>query len=258
MATLLTDGAGASGFRPGDDRRFFATGAIIMAIVLVAGFSIHLGFGRSSFAVPAIFHIHAFVFFGWVALYVTQSLLATRGSLALHRRLGWLAAGWIPALVIMGVALTIHSLRETGAPFFFDQNEFLFGNVLSILAFAGLAIAALVMRRRTDWHRRLLFCGMAILTGPGFGRLLPLPFLIPWSWWIASFAAPLLFPLAGVIADWRRTGRVHAAWGWGIGTMVACLLIGDALAYSPFGYAVTAALVEGMPGSARPIHAYLP
>ena len=253
MATLAANDAGYS-----DDRTFFRVTAILMAAVIVGGFSTNLIFGRSSFAVPLIYHAHAFVFFGWLVLYVTQNMLATGGSLALHRRLGWLAVAWIPVMAVLGMAMVIHVIRENGGPFFFDQNEFLFSNGLGVLAFAGLAGSGIVMRRNTQWHRRLMFCAMAMLTGPGFGRLLPMPLMIPWSWWIAAFAFPVLFPLSGMIADWRRSGRVHPAWWWGLGAMAAVILLGDLIAYSPFGVATTQALVEGAPGGDRPMHAYLP
>lgn len=253
MATLAAGNAGYS-----NDRTFFATTAILMAAVIVGGFSTNLILGRSTFAVPAIFHAHAIVFFGWVVLYVTQSLLATRGSLALHRRLGWLAAGWIPLMAVLAMALVIHVIRERGGPFFFDQNEFLFGNGVGMLAFVGLASSAIVLRRQTQWHRRLMLCAMAVLTGPGFGRLLPLPLMIPWAWWASAFAFPVLFPLAGVIADWRRDRRIHPAWWWGIGAMAAAMLLADLIAYSPQGIAMTQALTEGAPGAARPMQAYLP
>lgn len=57
-------------------------------------------------------------------------------------------------------------------------------------------------RRQTEWHRRLHFCGTAILMGSGFGRLLPLPLLTPLAF-EATFFATLLFPLAGVPGNWR-------------------------------------------------------
>jgi len=240
------------------DEGFFRITAIAMAVVLVAGFSLNLAAGRSSFSLPPLFHVHAFVFFGWTALYVTQSQLAGRGSLALHRRLGWLALGWIPAMVVLGFAITLHSIRERGGPFFFDQNEFLIGNPLGILTFAGLASAGIKLRRRTDWHRRLMYCAMASLTGPGFGRLLPMPLMVPWSWWWAALVMPMVFPLIGIVADWRRTGRVHAAWWWGAGAMAGLFFLGEMIAYSPAGYAITHMVVDGTPGAARPMHAYMP
>ena len=137
------------------------------------------------------------------------------------------------------------------------MSGFLFGNSMSILAFAGLVAAAVSLRRRTDWHRRLMFCSMAILTGPGLGRLLPMPLFIPWSWSVV-FAVSMIFPLIGMLADRRRAGRVHAAWIWGVAVLVAVHVGGQLLADSPVGQAMASALIDGTPGASRPPHAYLP
>ncbi len=240
------------------EHRFFFITACLMALVLVAGFSTNIIFGRSSFGAPLIFHVHAFVFFGWVVLYLMQTGLVATGSVRLHRRLGWLAVGWIPAMVVLGCAMTIFSVRQTGGPFFFDKNEFLLGNCLGIASFAGLAVAAIAMRRRTDWHRRLMFGAMVTLTGPGFGRLLPMPLMIPWSWWSAAVLFPALFLLAGIVADLRRAGRVHPAWWWGLAVLAGSQLVADAIAYSPAGHALTERVTAGAPGAARPMRAFLP
>ena len=53
---------------------------------MVAGFSLQLAMGRSTFAAPLRVHVHAVLFMGWVAIMLTQSQLAMRGPLALHRR----------------------------------------------------------------------------------------------------------------------------------------------------------------------------
>ncbi len=240
------------------ERIFFLKMAIAMAAVIVAGFSFNLVAGRSTFAVPLIFHVHAFVFFGWLVLYVMQNALVASGSIGLHRRLGFLALAWIPAMVGLGIAMTVHSLRFTGGPFFFDQNEFLFGNTLGIIVFAVIAFWAIWLRQRADWHRRLMCCAMAALTGPGFGRLLPMPFLIPWGWWIASVGVPLIFVVIGIVADKRRIGRVHVAWFLGAGALIASQLLADAIAYSPIGYEMTRNVIAGTPGADRGMPAYLP
>lgn len=240
------------------EHRFFFITACIMALVLVAGFSTSIVFGRSSFGSPLIFHVHAFVFFGWVALYLLQTGLASTGSVRLHKRLGWLALGWVPAMVVMGTAIVAHSVRQTGGPFFFDSNEFLIGNVLGLWAFAGMVGAAILLRRRTDWHSRLMLCAMASITGPGFGRLLPVPFLIPWAWWISAVLFPALFIVAGMIRDWRRIGTIHAAYLWGIGMLIGTQIVADLIAYSPVGYAITEAVTSGYPGAARPMRAHFP
>jgi hypothetical protein len=98
---------------------------------------------------------------------------------------------------------------------------------------------------------------MAMLLGPGFGRLLPMPFLPPFAF-EATFAATLLFPIAGVIADWRRSGRVHPAWGWGIGAMFATVLLVELITFSPLGDALYAAATAGTPGAGVPGLAFPP
>jgi hypothetical protein len=238
------------------ERKFFFIMACVMALTIIAGFSTNLILGRSSFSLPLIYHVHAFVFMGWVALYLTQNGLIATDNVAIHRRLGWLAALWVPVMVGLGMTMTIVSARK-GGRFFFDVNEFLFGNALQLLVFASLVTAAITLRRRTDWHRRLMYCSMAVLTGPGLGRMLPMPLFIPWAWWVV-ISASLIFPVIGMIADRRRRGRVHPAWLWGIGAVLAALLLGDLIAYSSIGLDATQAIVQGTPGADRPLHAYLP
>jgi hypothetical protein len=233
---------------PNDDR-FFMGAALAMALVVVAGFSTQLAAGRSSFASPPLVHAHAIVFMGWVAIYLAQNYLAVIGNRSWHRRLGWVAAGWIIAMLALGTMVTVAMARRGQVPFFFRPQHFLVADPLTLVGFAALTIAAIANRRRTDWHRRLHFCAMVMLLGPAFGRLLPMPLLSPLAFETAM-AATLLFPLAGVVADRRRCGRVHPAWGWGIGAIVGTMLLIDAIAYSPVGAAVYMGITAGSPGAA--------
>ena len=63
---------------------------------------------------------------------------------------------------------------------------------------------------------------MSLLLGPAFGRLLPCPCFSPGRG-KPTFAAGLLFPLAGMVADIRRSGAVHPAWRWGVAAMIGAL-----------------------------------
>jgi hypothetical protein len=92
---------------------------------------------------------------------------------------------------------------------------------------------------------------MSMLMGPGFGRLMPMPLLAPWSW-EATFAASMLFPIAGVIADLRRTGHVHPAWRYGIATMIGAFVLIEAITYSSVGQAIYHVATAGSPGAAVP------
>ena len=44
--------------------------------------------------------------------------------------------------------------------------------------------------------------------------------------------------MAGIVADLRRRGNVHPAWRYGVGAMLACLVLTEAITYSPVGTAL--------------------
>lgn len=244
MATL----AEMPGSQTSSDERFFLRASFAMAITVAAGFSLQVTMGRSTFASPPLVHAHALVFMGWVTLYVLQNVFAATGNAALHKRLGWIGAGWIFAMLILGCMVTFSMVRRGQVPFFFTPLHFLIFDPLVLLTFMGLVIAAIRLRRKTDWHRRLQYCGMSLLLGPAFGRLLPMPLLKPLAY-EATFAAVMIFPLVGMWADLRRTGTVHPAWKWGVGVMIGSLVLTEAITYSPVGPALYDAVTSGSPGA---------
>lgn len=237
--------------------RYFTIMAFLMAFVIVAGFSLNLAMGRSSFDAPLAYHVHAVIFMGWIGLYLAQHITASTHNWRLHASLGKLAYIWIPAMVLAGCMIMIVVARRTGGPFFFDVNEFLVSNLALVICFGGLAIWALRRQRYIGWHRRLMLCSMAILTGPGLGRLLPLPLLIP-NAWTTTIALTFVFPAIGMIADKRKLGLVHPAYWWGTGIYAATFVMAMLLANSPLGYAFTDWVIAGSAGAERPMQAFLP
>src|SRR5215216_109355 len=96
MATLAHDRVSPTT----GDEPFFLKCAIVMAVIIAAGFSFQLGMGRSTFASPIRVHIHALLFMGWMTIFLLQNILVSTGRVDLHRKLGWVAAGWMVAMVI--------------------------------------------------------------------------------------------------------------------------------------------------------------
>jgi hypothetical protein len=242
---------------PREQTRFFFVMALVMALVIVGGFTLQLAMGRSSFAVPAAYHLHAAVFMGWIGIYLAQHVTALRGQWALHAGFGRIAYLWIPLMLVFGSVLMVVVARRTGGPFFFHVSEFLWSNMMLLWCFGGLAFWALRRRRYTGWHRRLMLCAMAILTGPGLGRILPLPLMIPHAWTITTLAT-MVFPVIGMIADKRATGRVHPAYLWGLGIYAAVFVLSLVLAHSETGMAITRSVIADTPGELRPMEAFLP
>src|SRR5690349_17684946 len=118
MATVVDAPIDKPYIAPSGDERFFLGAAIAMTAVIVAGFSTQLAMGRSTFYSPPLVHAHAIMFMGWVTIYLLQNILVATGRMALHRRLGWVAAGWIVPMIILGFAVTIAMVRRGQVPFF--------------------------------------------------------------------------------------------------------------------------------------------
>lgn len=228
-------------------RQAWLTGG--MALIFVAGFSMQLLMGRSSFAAPAVVHFHALIFFGWVALSTVQAGLAAGGGMRWHRPLGWLGAAWVLVMMLAGTAVMLAVVRTGRTPFFFQPQPFLIQNLATLLCFAGLTGAAIMLRRDTGWHRRLHLCALACLMGPAFGRLLPMPLMMPYAFEIALLPG-LAFPAWLAWREAREDGAVHPAWIPGIAALPFTILLATLLAHAAPGDALYSRVVAGTPGSA--------
>ncbi|MBL8538075.1 MAG: hypothetical protein JNM59_11785 [Hyphomonadaceae bacterium] len=227
-----------------DDRGFFRTLATVMAIMQVSGFVVQLAMGRSSFGAPLIVHLHAIAFMGWVAIFLAQSWLAASGAMARHRLLGRIALFWACALLVLGVLITVETIRTGRTPFFFQPQHFLLANPATLFGALGLLAAAVVLRKRQDWHARLQIGSFVMLMGPSFGRLLPMPLMTPYAFEIAALA-PLVFVVFAASRDRRVQKRIHPAWALTAAVLVSALVLARLLAHSPVGAALYAAAVAG-------------
>jgi hypothetical protein len=241
---MAADLVGTGGRSHPGDLGFFRTLATVMAIVQVTGFAFHFAMGRSSLSAPLVIHAHAVVFMGWVAIFVIQPWLAKAGNMGLHRTLGRGAAVWAVGLLVLGLLVTWETVRTGRTPFFFQPQHFLVANPLTLLGALGLLAAAISLRKHHDWHPRLQIGSFVLLMGPGFGRLLPMPFLTPYAFEVASLAALVFVAVAACRETWLHK-RVHPAWAWTVIVLLGSLLFARIVAGSPIGQALHAAAVSG-------------
>ena len=168
--------------------------------------------------VPLVVHLHALAMVAWLAVLVTQSTLAERGAPVMHRRLGWTGLGLALAIPPLAIATCVTMLRAHAVPPFFTPAFFLSLVAVESITFAGLVVAAIALRRRTDWHRRLMLGSTIILLEPAMGRLLPMPLMGGWGEWVAM-AIQLLAAGFLVRHDLVTRGRIHPA-TWVIGAAI--------------------------------------
>lgn len=237
------------------DTRYFRNLITIMALVVIAGFSTHLFFKRSSFDAPLYVHLHAVVFMGWVGLIVTQAWLAAAGNKKFHLILGIIAAFWAVAVLVAGNWVNLQSIRDLRTPFFFYPQYHLIVAPLSLIGFFVLTVGAIILRKNQDWHTRLHIGGFVMLMGAGVGRLIPMPLLIPYSYEIAALL-PLVFVLFSMIREVFVYRKIHVAWFLVIG-LLFLTLSSRHIAFTPFGdelyrIATKGSLAEGTNGRLLP------
>lgn len=234
------------------DTGFFLAMAMVMAAINVLAFSFFAIMGISSFGAPLYVHVHAVTFFGWVAIYVTQNALAATGSIALHRKLGWFAAGYTVWMVVVGTLTTAYTVQRGQTPPFFTPSFFLIMNPLGVTCFAATIFAAVAVRANTGWHRRLIYCAMASIMGPAFGRLLPPPVTMSANGIVIMVAVLCSFIVIGMIRDQIRHRRVHPAWLVGLAIIILQWFAFDVIAKSSIGVGIYDAVVEGTPAAGQP------
>ena len=209
--------------------RIYVWIASLFIVFVLAGFGptylLAVPLGR--FEGPAILHVHGALFFAWPALFLMQASLAARGNLRLHRSLGLLGVALASAMVFAGTAAlssSLHTWIERGIS---EQ-----GRGITVIAFTNLVLfasfvtAAIVNRRRTDWHKRLMLLATTSIMGAAVARIVfniaaaPAPFARPGMGVppdpvlvvIPFLALDALILGAVALHDRRTRGSVHPAY----------------------------------------------
>jgi hypothetical protein len=181
---------------------------------------------------------------GWVGFFMMQVWFATTGRVHLHKRLGWIAALYMPVLLIVGAWVLFRMMRNAAVPPFWTYSYFMVMNLVALVAFAALTIAGIVRRKHTQWHRRLMFCGTAALVITPVNRLTP-DAVLAQCMSLGPALAILLFPIAGMAADWLRSRRIHPAWFWGVGALILSGLTTELVGRMPLAGSLVAFITAG-------------
>lgn len=241
---MTTLGIGERSYRS-VGRRFYLIMSLVMAATIIGGFSTTVpGDFAAKPGLPLLLHIHGAVFTLWVLLFVAQPAFVARGSLKLHRQVGYAGAALAGAMVVMGLAATLFAIRYHFVPSFFPPGVFLVMNALGILVFGGLVAAGVALRRSSEWHKRLMLCATVSILGPGVGRLLPMDSfgaLAP----LVMFAVLAAFAFTGPIVDRVVAGKVHPAYYWGVSAILISEVLIGPLAFAP----PTVALLHAIRGA---------
>jgi len=236
--------------------RVYLRAAVVCLAIAVAGFvpSFWAPLARGTIAVPRLAYLHALLLYLWLVLFVRQTMLAAAGRLDHHKAWGVFGAAVVGAMVVVSLGLTIIIIKRHEAAGFADQaRAFAIVPVTAILTFAGLFAAALLNTRRPEFHKRIMLVANVSLLLPAIGRLLrllaaappggppPVPFSI-----VPSMLGNLVI-VAAMIHDRRTTGRVHPAYWWAGGALLAVQIARIPLSALPAWHDVARWLVSMAP-----------
>lgn len=203
---------------PGE-RPLFTWYAIVALAVIFVGFA-PTWYLKPLFGAPELStlkHVHGVVMTSWFVLFLVQARLAASGNIALHRRLG-VAGALIAVLVVaVGIQAGIASARAGVTPLpQIPPLAFFIMPVAEMVVFALLVGAAVALRKRSAWHKRLMLVATIAMLAPAFARWPVIGDMGP----PAFFAAVDLLIIAALVYDARRNRRVHPAFVTGLAVVV--------------------------------------
>lgn len=229
-----------------DDRTASMVWLGMLWLGMIAGFGVDIPrFLRENPPAPKIAYIHGAIFTGWMLLLTAQVLLVAGDRVSVHRKLGWITAGWACLMAVFGPWVVIASMvvnlhLPTGDP------SFLSVNIVDLSCFLVFVAWGIALRKNPAAHRRLMILSTVALADPGYSRfsgwLLPEPTsVVPWFVW--SFYGNVVIVLAMAAWDWWR-GRLVRQFVIGASAMIAALYIATLLYFWPPWKALTLSWVE--------------
>ena len=162
--------------RPADDHRIYTWGAIAALVVLVVGFA-PTYFLKGFFGTPELStlkHVHGVVMTSWFILFRVQVGLVATGRTAIHRKVGVFGAFLAMAVLTVGVLAGLASARAGVTPLpEITPLQFLVMPIGEMFAFGTLVTAAILMRKRSPYHKRLMLLASLAMLTPAFARIVP-------------------------------------------------------------------------------------
>ena len=208
------------GGRAPGERSVYTWGAVIALLFIFAGFA-PTYYLKGAYGTPdlsALKHVHGVVMTAWFTLFLVQARLVATGRTALHRKLGVAGVALAVLVVAVGTAAGITAAKSGSAPTGVPPLVFLALPLGEMVVFAALVTAAIVMRKKGSWHKRLMLLASLAMLTPAMARL-PLEFVRAGGP-LAFFALTDLVILACIAYDTAKNRRLHPAFAVGLAFVI--------------------------------------
>ena len=224
--------------KPAAERYFYFAATVLLLALTVVGFQLFYFHGRAFPGRPltppikTLVITHGVAMSLWMLLALVQPFLVASGNRRVHMALGKIAAVIAVGLVVLGVKLGVASARVAPPGQMFGSltpKQFMAVPVLSATLFALFVAAGVLMRKRPDIHRPLMFLASMTAVGAAIARIDSLNHLYAgtvWEKWFGVFFFTVVFAglfLAAKCLVFRKFDRCFAA-GYAV-LALWCLLI---------------------------------
>ncbi len=202
---------------------FFPTMAVLLLAAVLAGFWNTFYFRPGDSGPLALhLHIHGLVLTAWFVLFAAQGLLVASGRVALHRRLG--AAGALIALAVVATSLVtlvqlVPGWREAGIDVEARRpliGLIIWGDLGALAAYVVFLGRGLLLRQRSDVHRRMMLLASLAIISPALIRLSGLPVFAGIDGVLVTMGGLLALALMLVLYDLVTLRRIHRETLWGV------------------------------------------
>jgi hypothetical protein len=219
------------------DRRFYLGMGFVALGLVFWGFAptyyLKLIFGTP--ALSSRLHIHGAVMSSWLVLFFAQACLISARRTDLHRRLGIIGIVIAIGVVLVGSTTTINAAAREVGLHSTEANvrvAVLGLELVQMALFAGLVATAIGMRRRPDFHKRLMLLATACMMPSALSRI-----PVKLTFMVSNFVSILIlfnvFVIVCALIDTVRNHRLHPAFGWGGAIVIGALNLAYLIATSP-------------------------
>lgn len=159
---------------PTVDRRapsFFFAAHWALLIIVLFGFAptFYLSALFKQQPLPGFLIIHGSVLTFWFVLTVVQASLIRARRVHWHRQAGYAVAGWAVLVVAMGLIADAQMASQINSPQDFDIIV-VWGNLFSLILFSAFVTLALIFRKTSESHKRLILLASISIIGPATAR----------------------------------------------------------------------------------------
>jgi hypothetical protein len=198
-----------------DRATFFYIGYGLFAVAAIfAGFSTTyiIPMSQRTFHAPWFVHLHGASALSWAILLIYQARLVRLNRTPLHRQVGRIGLPLAVTAWASGIATATWAAKRD----FPDTGTVATSNLAStsigLSLYLALVIVAIALRKRPDWHKRLIMLATIQVLWPAIFRwrhlLPPMPHPDIWLALVVAYT-----PIAvAAFRDRQVYGRIHPVW----------------------------------------------